>query len=132
MEIGKVSNKTEEVRDKKDKRKTQRRKQEKIKQNIVMENVVTDIVHDELREKLQSVEFGAKSGEDSPMLIEAVIESIESESSLSSESSTELEDGLDLELELKKEEEMDRIVMERNVRDGRHLRRGAFRFRGDV
>ncbi|XP_075988315.1 uncharacterized protein LOC142984513 [Anticarsia gemmatalis] len=118
MEIGKEPNKTES--DSKKERKTQKRKEIKRKENIVMENLIKDIVKDELKEKLETLEFGVKEVEkevgDSPMLIEAVIENIE-------ESSHEQKET---------EEDLDRIVMERNMRNERQMRRGGFRFKSDV
>lgn len=118
MEIGKETNKTEEVNDKKDNRKIQKRKQEKRKENIVMANMVRDYVKDEMHGYLEPVELTRKK-ENSPILIEAVIENVDS-------------DVEDIEMEQKSEEEMDRIVMERNMRNERQMRRGMFRFKGDV
>lgn len=118
LEIGKVSNKTEEAKDKKDMRKTQKRKQEKRNQNIVMGSEVSDFVTDDMQAHLEPVEL-IKRQENGPVLIEAVIESVD----------PEIED---MEQEQKNEEEMDRIVMERNMRNDRQMRRGMFRFKGDV
>ncbi|XP_026742185.1 uncharacterized protein LOC113504208 [Trichoplusia ni] len=122
MEIGKVSNKTEE-KDTKTNRKTQKRKTETKREKIVMENVVNEVqeVPEELKEKLQE-EIFKKNGEESPMLLEAVIESVEAE--------LEAED-------MSKEEDLDRMIMERNLmqdrqmRQERQLRRGNVRFRGE-
>uniref|UniRef100_A0A2A4J555 Chitin-binding type-2 domain-containing protein n=1 Tax=Heliothis virescens TaxID=7102 RepID=A0A2A4J555_HELVI len=122
MEIGKETNKTEQT-NKKENRKIQKRKQEKRKENfimdnVVMTNVVRDIVHDELKDHLKAVEL-TKDGKDSPLLIEAVIESIDPEVE-------------DVEMEQRREEEMDRMIMERNVRNARNMKRGSMRFKSDV
>lgn len=84
-----------------------------------MENIIKDIVKDELKEKLEAIEIGVKStnGEEGPTLIDAVIEDVEPESSQE---------------EKEREEEMDRIIMERNMRNERQMRRGGFRFKSDV
>lgn len=118
MEIGKESNKTEEVKDKKDIRKIQKRKQEKRKDNLVMGNEVSNFIADEMKGHLEPVEL-IKHQNNGPVLIEAVIESVDPEIN-------------DMEQEQKDEEEMDRIVMERNMRNERQMRRGMFRFKGDV
>lgn len=117
-EIGKESNKTAEP-EKKESRKTQKRKEVKRKENIVMENFIKDIVKDELKEKLEEFEFGIKNTEvaDSPILIETVIEDV---------------DAMSSQEEKEKEEEMDRMIMERNMRQERQMRRGSLRFKSDV
>ncbi|KAJ8707267.1 hypothetical protein PYW08_011401 [Mythimna loreyi] len=121
MEMGKEPNKTEETKDKKDKdnRKTQKRKQDKRKENIVMSNEVNDFINDEFRGHLEPIEF-IQRGDNDPVLIESVIENVDPD------------DVEDLDQEEKNEEEMDRIVMERNMRNERQMRRGLFRFKGDV
>lgn len=119
MEIGKESNKTAENDNKKENRKIQKRKEIKRKDNYVMENLIKDIIKDEIKDKLEAIELGVKNAEieESPMLIEAVIENIEPESSQE---------------EKEKEDDLDRIIMERNMRNERQMRRGGFRFKSDV
>ncbi|KAJ8704437.1 hypothetical protein PYW07_011625 [Mythimna separata] len=119
MEMGKEPNKTEEAKDKKDNRKIQKRKQEKRKENIIMTNEVNDIMNEEFKGKLEPLGLISR-GENEPVLIESVIESVDPD------------DIEDVEQEEKNEEEMDRIVMERNMRNERQMRRGLFRFKGDV
>ncbi|CAB3223091.1 unnamed protein product [Arctia plantaginis] len=117
-EIGKVSNKTTEP-EKKESRKTQKRKEVKRKENIVMENFIKDIVKDELKDKLEEIEFGIKNTDvvESPILIDTVIEDV---------------DAMSSQEEKEKEEELDRMIMERNMRQERQMRRGSFRFKSDV
>nr|XP_049701387.1 uncharacterized protein LOC110383117 [Helicoverpa armigera] len=119
MEIGKETNKTEEVANK---RKLQKRKQEKRKENLVMDNMIMGNLgkdmNEEVKDHLKGVGFG-KSDEGSPVLIEAVIETMDP-------------DVEDAELEQRREEEMDRLIMERNMRNARNMKRGSLRFNGDV
>ncbi|KAF9420684.1 hypothetical protein HW555_003231 [Spodoptera exigua] len=105
MEIGKEQNKTQESK-KEGNRKIQKRKPEKRRENIIMHNVIMEEemrgIEDDLKEHLKPIL--AKKETDAPILIEAVIENVDT-------------DTEDTEVDQKNEEELDRIVMEKNIRN---------------
>ncbi|CAH0599910.1 unnamed protein product [Chrysodeixis includens] len=124
MEIGKVSNKTEEKE--KTNRKTQKRKTNDKREKIMMEKFINK-VEDGMKEKLQEIE---KPGDDSPMLLEAVIESVEGE--MDTDDQEEDLDRIIMERNMRQERQMREETQERQERQQRQLRRGNVRFRGDI
>ncbi|XP_035455592.2 uncharacterized protein LOC118279864 [Spodoptera frugiperda] len=105
MEIGKEQEKTDESK-KENNKKIQKRKPEKRRENIIMHNSIMEEemrdIEENLKEHLSPIL--SKNPNEAPVLLEAVIENIDSE----------IEDA---ELEQRNEEELDRIVMEKNMRN---------------
>ncbi|CAH1642883.1 unnamed protein product [Spodoptera littoralis] len=105
MEIGKEQEKKEEEK-KENNRKIQKRKPEKRRENIIMHNSIMEEemrdIEDDLKEHIKP--SLPQKADDAPILLEAVIENVDSE----------IEDA---ETEQKNEEELDRIVMEKNMRN---------------
>lgn len=105
MEIGKEQEKTDETK-KENNKKIQKRKPEKRRENIIMHNSIMEEemrdIEENLKEHLSPIL--SKNPNEAPVLLEAVIENIDSE----------IEDA---ELEQRNEEELDRIVMEKNMRN---------------